>query len=66
MFFIYFCHMVLNRVGIAMHLILVKISRNSMLLINDPLKRGDVQTLVRSLVFPSPQVKMKLKLAASR
>ena len=43
-----FCHIILSRVGIAMHIILVKISRNSVLLINDPSKRGDVETLTRS------------------
>ena len=46
--------------------ILVKVSHNLMLLINNPLKRGDVETLARSSVFPSFQVKMKLKLTASR
>ena len=51
---------------IAMHFILVKMSRNSMLLINNPSKRGDVKTLVRSSVSPSSQVRVKLKLTASR
>ena len=51
---------------IAMHFVLIKLSRNLWLLIDDPSKRGDVKTLARSSVFPSPQVKMKLKLTASR
>ena len=46
--------------------VLVKISYNSMLLINNPLKRGDVKTLARSLISSSSQVKVKLKLTASR
>ena len=33
-----------------------ELSRNSLLLINNPLKRGDVETLVRSSVSPPPQV----------
>ena len=37
-----FCHIILSRVGIAMHFILVKMSRNLVLLINNPSKRGDV------------------------
>ena len=61
-----FCHVVLSCVGIAMHLILVKISCNLVLLINNPSKRGDVKTLARSSVSPSSQVKMKLKLTAFR
>ena len=47
-------------------LFLIKMSRNSMLLINNPSKRGDVKTLARSSIFPSPQVNMELKLTASR
>ena len=47
-------------------LFLFKLSRNSLLLIEDPLKKGDVETLARSSVFLSPQVKTKLKLTASR
>ena len=35
-------------------------------LINNPLKRGNMETLARSSVSPSPQVKVKLKLTASR
>ena len=62
----YFCRIVLSCVGIAMHLILVKISCNLVLLINNPSKRGDVETLARSSVFPSSQVKVKLKLTVSR
>ena len=51
---------------IAMHFILVKMSRNLVLLINNPSKRGDVETLVRSSIFLSSQVKVKLKLTASK
>ena len=51
---------------IAMYFFLVKMSRNLVLLINNPSKRGDVETLVRSSVSPSSQVKIKLKLTASR
>ena len=47
-------------------LFLFKMSRKSMLLINYPLKRGDVEIAARSSVSPSPQVKMTLKLTASR
>ena len=47
-------------------LFLVKMSHNFVLLINNPSKRGDVKTLARSSVSPSSQVKMKLKLTASR
>ena len=46
--------------------ILFKISRNSVLLINNPSKRGDVEIVARSSVSPPPQVKTKLKLTASR
>ena len=53
-------------VYIAMHFILIELSRNSSLLIDDPLERGDVETLARSSVFPSPQVKTTLKLTAFR
>ena len=55
-----------SHIYIAMHFILVKISRNLVLLINNPLKRGDVETLARSLVSPASQVKMKFKLTTSR
>ena len=55
-----------SHIYIAMHFILVKISRNLVLLINNLSKRGDVETLARSSVFLSSQVKMKLKLTASR
>ena len=47
-------------------LFLFKISRNLVLLIDHPSKRGDVETLARSSISPSPQVKMKFKLTASR
>ena len=55
--FFLFCRIVLSHVGIAMHLILIKMSRNLELLCNNPLKRGDVETLARSSVSSSPQVK---------
>ena len=45
-----------------MHFVLVKLSRNSLLLNDDPSKRGDVKTLARSSISPLPQVKMKFKL----
>ena len=51
------CRIISSRVGIAMHFIRVKLSRNSLLLINNPAKRGDVETLARSSVSPPPQVK---------
>ena len=51
---------------IVMHFILDKMSRNLVLLINNFLKRGDVKTLARSSISLSSQVKMKLKLTASR
>ena len=47
-------------------LFMFKISRKSVLLIKNPPKRDDVETLARSSVSPSPQVKMMLKLTASR
>ena len=61
-----FCHSPLGPIGISMHFVLVQLSRNSLLLINDPSKRGDVEISARSSIFPSPQVKTKLKLTASR
>ena len=57
------CHFIPR---IAMHFVLVKLSRNSSLLVGDPSKRGDVKTLALSSISPSPQVKMKLKMTASR
>ena len=48
--------------SIAMHLFLFKIFRDSVLLINNSLKRGDMETEAWSSVSPSPQLKMKLKL----
>ena len=51
---------------ITMHFVLVKMSRNSMLLTNNLSKRGDAETLARSSIFPSSQVKVKLKLTVSR
>ena len=47
-------------------LFLFKMSRKSVLLINYPSRRGDMETAARSSVFPPPQVKMTLKLTASR
>ena len=61
-----FRHSPLGPIGIAMHFVLVELSRNSLLLIDDPSKRGDVETAVRPSVSPPPQVKMTLKLIASR
>ena len=49
-----------------MHFVLIKMSRNPMLLTNKPSKRGDVETLVRSSVSPSAKVNVKFKLTASR
>ena len=40
-----FCHSPLGPIGIAMHFVPIKSSRNPVLLINDPSKRGDVKTL---------------------
>ena len=61
-----FCHFISSHNSIVMHFVLIELSRNSLLLIDDLSKRGDVETLARSSVFPSPQVKVKLKLTASR
>ena len=61
-----FCHILSSHICITMHFIPVKMSRNLVLLINNPSKRGDVETWARSLVSPSSQVKMKLKLTTSR
>ena len=57
---------ILFQVIFAMHFVLIKMSRNSVLLINNLSKKGDVKTLVRSSISPSSQVKMKLKLTSSR
>ena len=38
-----FCHSPLGPIGIAMHFIFIKLSHNSVLLINGPSKRGDVE-----------------------
>ena len=40
--------------SIAMHFVLVELSCNSLLSIDDPSKRGDVEILARSSVFPLP------------
>ena len=47
-------------------LLFVEMSRDLALLIDNSLKRGDVETEARSSVSPPSQVKMKLKLAAYR
>ena len=57
---------ILSHICIAMHFILVKMSRNLVLLINNLSKKSDVETLTRSSVSPSPQVKVKLKSTTSR
>ena len=49
-----------------MSIVLVKVSRKSLLLTSKPLKKSDVETLMRSSIFSSPKVKMKLKLTASK
>ena len=59
-------HFILGHVCIAMHFIFAKISRILALLINNPSKRGDVETLARSSISLSSQVKVKLELTASR
>ena len=47
----------LDFIRIAMHFFIhIELPRNSLLLINNPLKRGDVETLARSSVSPPPQV----------
>ena len=46
-----FCYSPLGPIGIIMHFVPVKLSRNSKLLTNDPSKRGDVKTLA-ILDFP--------------
>ena len=61
-----FCHSPLGPIGIAMHFVSVKLSRNSMLFANNSSKKGDVETLARSSVSLLPQVKMKFKLTTSR
>ena len=48
-----FCRFISSHISIAMHFVLVELSRNSLLLIDDPSKRGDVETLARSSVSPS-------------
>ena len=55
-----------NHFSIIMHLGLMEDLGDSELLINNLSKRDDVETLARSSIFLSFQVKMKLKLAASR
>ena len=61
-----FRHSPLGLIGIVMHFVLIKMSRNSVLLINNLSKRGDMKTWARSLVSPSSQVKVKLKLITSK
>ena len=48
-----FCHFISSHICITMHFVLVKMSLNLVLLTNNPSKRGDVETLMRSSVFPS-------------
>ena len=43
-----FRHFISSHIHIAMHFILTKMSRNLVLLINNSLKKGDVETLARS------------------
>ena len=64
--FFLFRHKSLDFIRIDMHVIFFEMFRDSTLLINKSLKRGDVETKARSSVSPSPQVKTKLKLTASR
>ena len=52
-----FCHCISSHICIAMHFVLVKMSRNLTLLIDHPSKRGDVETLARSSISSSSQVK---------
>ena len=60
-------HFILGHVRIIMHICSCsKMFCNSVLLIDNPSKRGDVETAARSSVSPSSQVKMKLKLVVSR
>ena len=61
-----FCHSPLGPIGIAMHFTLIKISCNSVLLINNPSKKGDLEILARSLISPAFQTKVNLKATASR
>ena len=49
-----FCHFISSHIYIAMHFILVKMSRNLVLLINNHSKIGDVETLARSSISLSP------------
>ena len=51
------CHFISSHNSIAMHFVLVELPRNSLLLTNDHSKRGDVETLARSSVSPSSQIK---------
>ena len=57
---------VLSHICVAMHIVHDELPRDLALLINNSLKRGDVETEAQSSVFPPPQVKIKLKLTASR
>ena len=61
-----FFHFISSHICITMHFILAKMSRNLVLLINNSSKRGDVETLAWSSVSLSFQVKVKLKLTASK
>ena len=53
------CRFISSHNSIAMHFVLIEFSCNSLLLVDNPSKKGDVETLVRSSVSPSPQVKNK-------
>ena len=44
------CHFISSHNSIAMHFVLVELSRNSLLLFDDPSKRSDVETMARSSV----------------
>ena len=46
-----------SHVCIVMHFTLIELSRNSSLLIDNPSKKGDVETWARYSVSPSPQVR---------
>ena len=61
-----FCRSSLVTFVLSCILFLFKMSRKSMLLINYPSKRGDMEIATRSSVSSPSQVKMTLKLTASR
>ena len=49
-----FCHFISSHICIVIHFVLVKMSCNSVLLIDDPSKRGDVKTSTQFSVSLSP------------